>query len=59
MAKATDTNTDTDKPVEDSASTPGPKDRITMTHPAVDGSAVTTRKAFEKVWKDKGWVEAK
>jgi len=34
-----------------------PKDRIVMYHPKLDGSPTTTRRAFEGVWKAKGWKE--
>ena len=32
---------------------------VYMTHPEVEGTATTSREAFDKVWREKGWVEAK
>jgi hypothetical protein len=31
---------------------------ITMTHPLTGASAEVTERAFERVWKPKGWVDA-
>lgn len=39
------------------AKNPRPSDRVVMHHPKLDGSPVTTRRAFEGVWKAKGWKD--
>jgi hypothetical protein len=33
-----------------------PSDKVTMSHPDVEGTATTTRRAFEKVWESRGWT---
>jgi hypothetical protein len=33
------------------------RDKVTMKHPDLEGTATATRQAFETVWEPKGWVE--
>lgn len=36
-----------------------PKEQIQIAHPKIpDALGTVSRKAFERVWKDKGWTEA-